>query len=77
MLSAVPPARRVRPQPAPAPAKEESKEDDDFDLFGSDDEEDAEKKKVVEERLKAYAEKKAKKVGQFQRRNDIFFNPQS
>ena len=34
----------------------------DFDLFGSDDEDDEEKKKVVEERLKAYAEKKAKKV---------------
>ncbi|PAV68424.1 hypothetical protein WR25_09763 [Diploscapter pachys] len=48
---------------APAPAKEESKEDEDFDLFGSEDEEDDEKKKIVEERLKAYAEKKAKKPG--------------
>lgn len=37
---------------------------DDFDLFGSDDEEeDAEKAKIVEERLAAYAEKKAKKAG--------------
>ncbi|KAK5976713.1 Elongation factor 1-beta [Trichostrongylus colubriformis] len=41
--------------------KEEKAGDDDFDLFGSDDEEDAEKAKVVEERLKAYAEKKSKK----------------
>ena len=38
-------------------------EDDDVDLFGSDDEEeDAEAAKVREERLKAYAEKKSKKV---------------
>lgn len=37
--------------------------DDDFDLFGSDDEEeDEEKKKIVEERLKAYADKKSVKV---------------
>ncbi|CAD6185651.1 unnamed protein product [Caenorhabditis auriculariae] len=36
---------------------------DDFDLFGSEDEDDEEKKKIVEERLKAYAEKKSKKPG--------------
>lgn len=36
-------------------------DDDDLDLFGSDDEEDAEAAKVREERLKAYAEKKSKK----------------
>ncbi|XP_049855935.1 elongation factor 1-beta' [Schistocerca gregaria] len=36
-------------------------DDDDVDLFGSDDEEDAEAEKIREERLKAYAEKKAKK----------------
>ncbi|KJH47731.1 hypothetical protein DICVIV_06198 [Dictyocaulus viviparus] len=35
--------------------------DEDFDLFGSDDE-DAEKAKVVQERLKEYNEKKSKKV---------------
>merc|ERR1712112_697205 len=36
--------------------------DDDVDLFGSDEEEDdEEKKRITEERLKAYAEKKAKK----------------
>jgi len=47
-----------------APAKKEEPEDDDedVDLFGSDsEEEDAEKAKVREERLKAYHEKKAKK----------------
>ncbi|KAK6025892.1 EF-1 guanine nucleotide exchange domain protein [Ostertagia ostertagi] len=41
---------------------DEEKEDD-LDLFGSDDEEDVEKQKVVQERLKAYAEKKAAKPG--------------
>ncbi|VDO94411.1 unnamed protein product [Heligmosomoides polygyrus] len=41
---------------------DEEKEDD-LDLFGSDDEEDLEKQKVVQERLKAYAEKKAAKPG--------------
>merc|ERR1711884_827029 len=44
---------------APAPADDD---DDDVDLFGSDEEEDdEEKKRITEERLKAYAEKKAKK----------------
>merc|ERR1711976_265293 len=43
-----------------APAGDD--DDDDVDLFGSDDEEeDAEAAKIREERLKAYAEKKAKK----------------
>ncbi|KAK6733683.1 hypothetical protein RB195_017439 [Necator americanus] len=41
----------------------ESAGGEDFDLFGSDEEEDAEKAKIVEERLKAYAEKKSKKPG--------------
>ncbi|XP_063699729.1 probable elongation factor 1-beta [Culicoides brevitarsis] len=36
-------------------------DDDDVDLFGSDDEEDAEAERIREERLKAYAEKKSKK----------------
>ncbi|VDL83345.1 unnamed protein product [Nippostrongylus brasiliensis] len=40
----------------------EEKEEE-LDLFGSDDEEDLEKQKVVQERLKAYAEKKAAKPG--------------
>jgi len=47
-----------------APVKEEEEEDEDVDLFGSDsedEEESAEKVRVREERLKAYAEKKAKK----------------
>lgn len=42
-----------------APAEEE--DDDEVDLFGSDDEEDAEAERVKQERLKAYAEKKAAK----------------
>lgn len=44
-----------------APVKEESEDDDDddIDLFGSDEDEEAEKLK--EQRLKEYAEKKAKK----------------
>lgn len=36
-------------------------DDDDVDLFGSDEEEDAEAERIKEERLKAYAEKKSKK----------------
>ncbi|XP_015600320.1 elongation factor 1-beta' [Cephus cinctus] len=36
-------------------------DDDDVDLFGSDEEEDAEAAKIREERVKAYAEKKSKK----------------
>ena len=41
---------------APAPAEDE---DDDVDLFGSDEEsDDEEKKRITEERLKAYHEKK-------------------
>ncbi|XP_066994728.1 elongation factor 1-beta' [Anabrus simplex] len=42
-----------------APAKED--DDDDVDLFGSDEEDDAEAARIREERLKAYAEKKSKK----------------
>merc|ERR1712062_527434 len=47
----------------PAPAKKEESEDEDVDLFGSEseEEEDAEKDKVRQERLAAYAAKKAKK----------------
>ncbi|KAJ1369295.1 Elongation factor 1-delta [Parelaphostrongylus tenuis] len=46
--------------------------DEDFDLFGSDDEEDAEKAKIVEERLKAYHEKKSKKPGPIAKSSVIF-----
>ncbi|KAM9761784.1 uncharacterized protein ACNS7B_004102 isoform 1-T1 [Menidia menidia] len=42
-----------------APVKEDEDDDDDIDLFGSDDDEEAEKLK--EQRLKDYAERKAKK----------------
>lgn len=46
---------------APAPAAADD-DDDDVDLFGSEDEEESEEKaRVTAERLKAYAEKKAKK----------------
>ncbi|XP_003748382.1 elongation factor 1-delta isoform X2 [Galendromus occidentalis] len=51
---AKPAAKKAAPKPS-APAAE----DDDIDLFGSDD--DAEANAVREERLKAYAEKKSKK----------------
>ncbi|XP_040204380.1 elongation factor 1-delta-like [Rana temporaria] len=43
--------------------EEEDDDDDDIDLFGSDDEEDAEAERIREERLKQYAEKKSKKPG--------------
>ena len=46
---------------APAAGKPAAEEEDDVDLFGSDEEEDAEAAKIREERLKAYAEKKSKK----------------
>uniref|UniRef100_A0A915DHU6 Elongation factor 1-delta n=1 Tax=Ditylenchus dipsaci TaxID=166011 RepID=A0A915DHU6_9BILA len=57
--------------PAAAPAtsakKAEADADEDFDLFGSegseDEEESAEQKRVRDERLAAYAEKKSKKPG--------------
>jgi elongation factor 1-beta len=50
---------QTAPAANPAPAEEE---DDDVDLFGSDDEEeDAEAERVKQERLAAYAQKKAAK----------------
>ncbi|NXO24872.1 EF1D factor, partial [Cisticola juncidis] len=73
--SAVPPTQKVEPFSVPSkkvelpakkaePAAAEEDEDDDIDLFGSDDEEeDQEAAKVREERLRQYAEKKAKKPG--------------
>jgi len=42
-------------------AKDDAEDDEDIDLFGSDEEEDAEAERVKQERLKAYAEKKAAK----------------
>ncbi|XP_040441469.1 elongation factor 1-delta isoform X2 [Falco naumanni] len=63
------PSKRVElPSASPAkkvePAAAEEDDDDDIDLFGSDDEEeDQEAAKVREERLRQYAEKKAKKPG--------------
>merc|ERR1712066_203391 len=52
----------AKPAPAPAPAAAEEDDEDDVDLFGSEDEKESEeKKRITEERLKAYHEKKAKK----------------
>ena len=49
--------------PAAAPEKEaEAEDDDEVDLFGSDDEEDAEAERVKAERLAEYNKKKAGKV---------------
>ena len=46
----------------PATTQAAPADDDDVDLFGSDSESDSEeKKRITEERLKAYHEKKAKK----------------
>lgn len=55
-----PEATKVTVNPAAAPEKEEE-EDDDVDLFGSDEEEDAEAARVREERLAEYHAKKAAK----------------
>uniref|UniRef100_A0A4W5L323 Elongation factor 1-delta n=1 Tax=Hucho hucho TaxID=62062 RepID=A0A4W5L323_9TELE len=56
------------PSPAAAPVSQKTcppvkdeDDDDDMDLFGSDEEEDAEAERIKEQRLKEYAEKKAKK----------------
>ncbi|CAI6368341.1 unnamed protein product [Macrosiphum euphorbiae] len=46
---------------APASAPKPTDDDDDVDLFGSDDEDDEEKERIKQERVKAYAEKKATK----------------
>jgi len=54
--AAAPPATKAK-----SPAKEA--EEEDVDLFGSDEEEDEEKARVREERLKAYADKKKAKPG--------------
>ncbi|KAL7074039.1 hypothetical protein ACQ4LE_006694 [Meloidogyne hapla] len=59
------PAQQEAPKPAAAAA-------DDFDLFGSDESDDEEKKKLTEQRLKAYAEKKAKKPGVIAKSNVIY-----
>lgn len=59
MCSSPPQATSVQLKTTSAPVEEE--DDDDMDLFGSDDEEDAEAERIKEQRLKEYAEKKAKK----------------
>jgi len=55
---------KIQKDSEPKVVEEDDDDDDDVDLFGSDDEEeDAEAARIREERLKAYAEKKSKKVG--------------
>jgi elongation factor 1-beta len=56
-----PEVAEVTINPATAPEKAGADDDDDVDLFGSDEEEDAEAARVREERLAAYREKKAAK----------------
>uniref|UniRef100_A0A915LQF0 Elongation factor 1-beta n=1 Tax=Meloidogyne javanica TaxID=6303 RepID=A0A915LQF0_MELJA len=62
------PKATTTPKEAPKPAAAA----DDFDLFGSDESDDEEKKKLTEQRLKAYAEKKAKKPGVIAKSNVIY-----
>jgi len=57
--------------PAAKAAPTSAADDDDIDLFGSDDEVDAEAERIREERLKAYADKKAKKPGPIAKSNVI------
>merc|ERR1711879_41183 len=60
---------------APAAAKGgaggDADDDDDFDLFGDSDEDEEEKERIKQERLKAYAEKKAKKPALIAKSNII------
>jgi elongation factor 1-beta len=53
--------RKKFPGSAPAAAASKADDDDDVDLFGSDEEEDAEAAKIKEQRLAEYAAKKQKK----------------
>lgn len=57
----VSPMRQVERPPQKAAAAAEDDEDEDIDLFGSDEEDDKEAARLREERLRQYAEKKAKK----------------
>jgi uncharacterized membrane protein len=57
--SAAAAAAPAKPAPTPAAAPAKPKNDDDFDLFEDEPEEDSEeKKRITEERLKAYNAKK-------------------
>jgi len=55
--------RKQFPGAAPAAASKAADDDDDVDLFGSDEEEDANAAAIREQRLKEYADKKTKKPG--------------
>nr|CAD2152639.1 unnamed protein product [Meloidogyne enterolobii] len=67
-----PKATTTTPKEAPKEAPKPAAAADDFDLFGSDESDDEEKKKLTEQRLKAYAEKKAKKPGVIAKSNVIY-----
>lgn len=62
------------PAPAAAAEKEEAG-DDDIDLFGSDEEDDAEAEKVKAERVAAYNAKKANKPKTIAKVRDVFAAP--
>ncbi|XP_015113949.1 elongation factor 1-beta' [Diachasma alloeum] len=55
------PGEKKAPSVLGGEAAKPADDDDDVDLFGSDEEEDAEAARIREERVKAYAEKKSKK----------------
>lgn len=57
----VSPMRQVEPPARKTAAAAEDDEDDALDLFGSDDEDDKEAARLRAERLRQYAEKKARK----------------
>ena len=61
--------------PAPAPAKKEEAGDDDIDLFGSDEEDDAEVEKLKAERVAAYNAKKANKPKTIAKVRDTYASP--
>ena len=61
MWQHVSPMRQVEPPARKVATATEDDEDDDIDLFGSDEEGDKEAARLREERLRQYAERKAKK----------------
>lgn len=64
-------AGKTAPPPKAEPTKTAPADDDDVDLFGSDEEDDADAAKLKEERLAAYAAKKSKKPALIAKSNVI------
>jgi len=62
---------KTAPPPKAEPTKAAPADDDDVDLFGSDEEDDADATKLKEERLAAYAAKKSKKPALIAKSNVI------